>query len=247
MRFEIYEADLVEEAKEEDGKDSTKYQREGLRELDLIINGITIHNDKYQRSRGTEIALVQMYYTLTSLGDGGMALVVMNAILTFRTLQQLVVLLNLFQSCTAVKPIAIYTIRKSFLVFCKGFQKARLDNWNLTETLRKILTGHRNHSGEKAEEYYKDIYFLGDQYAETHDNLTIAKSLVDKWGDAIIQMLNPVWERQKEVIQQVMKGRKWMLCDYRVRCRNGVECPSAHSEDELIPIIRDRLKQLGEI
>ena len=54
-RLEIYEADLVEEAKEEDGKDSTKYQPEGLRELNLIINGITIHNDKYQHSQGTEM------------------------------------------------------------------------------------------------------------------------------------------------------------------------------------------------
>ena len=57
----------------------------------------------------------------------------MNAILTFRTLQQLVVLLSLFESCTAVKPVAIYSIRKYFGVFYKGFRKERIDNWNISD------------------------------------------------------------------------------------------------------------------
>ena len=140
-----------------------------------------------------------------------MVLVVMNAILTFRTLQQLV-LLSLFESCTTVKPTLVYSIQKSFWVFCKYFQKEKLDNWNLIDTLQKILNGRRNLSGEKFGEYYKNIYFLGDQYSEAHDKLTIAKGLVDKWGDAIIEMLNPVWERQKQPIQQVMKGGKATLC-----------------------------------
>ena len=120
-RIEIYEADLNEEAKAEDGKDLTIYQHEGLENLNLIINGITGHSNEYKRSQEIEITLAQMYYTLTSLGDGGMVLVVMNAILTFRTLQQLVVLLTLVESCTAVKPTLVYSIRKSFWVFCKGF------------------------------------------------------------------------------------------------------------------------------
>ena len=84
-RFEIYEAKLVEEAKAEDGKDLTRYQHKDLENLNLIINGTTGHSNEYKRSQGIEITSAQMYYTLTSLGDGGMVLVVMNAILTFRT------------------------------------------------------------------------------------------------------------------------------------------------------------------
>ena len=45
-RFEIYEAVLVEEAKAEDGKDLTRYQHEGLENLNLIINGLTGHSNE---------------------------------------------------------------------------------------------------------------------------------------------------------------------------------------------------------
>ena len=93
----------------------------------------------------------------------------------------------------------------------------------------------------------KNIRFLGDQYSEAQDKLTIAKSLADKWGGAIIEMLNLVWERQKEAIQQVMKGGKATLCYYKMNCRDRAQCFSAHSDNELIPLVRDRLKQMGEI
>ena len=48
-RVEIYKADLNEEAKAEDGKDLTRYQHEGLENLNLIINGITGHSNEYKR------------------------------------------------------------------------------------------------------------------------------------------------------------------------------------------------------
>ena len=59
--------------------------------------------------------------------------------------------------------------------------------------------------------------------------------------------MNPVREKQKEAIQQVMKGGKATLCYYKMNCRDRAQCFSPHSEDELIPVVRDRLKQLGEI
>ena len=133
----------------------------------------------------------------------------------------------------------VYFIRKSFWVFCKGFRKEKLNNWNLIDTLQKIFNGRRNLSGEKFDEYCKNICFLGDQYSEAQDKLTIAKSLADKWGDIIIEMLNPVWERQKKAIQQVMKGGKATLCYYKMNCRDRAQCFSAHSDNELIPLVRD--------
>ena len=45
-RFETYEAVLVEEAKAEDAKDLTRYQHEGLENLNLIVDGLTGHSNE---------------------------------------------------------------------------------------------------------------------------------------------------------------------------------------------------------
>ena len=46
---------------------------------------------------------------------------VLNAHIGFDNLQFLYVLLNLFDNCKAVKPIAIHPIRKSYWILCTGF------------------------------------------------------------------------------------------------------------------------------
>ena len=69
-----------------------------------------------------------------------------------------------------------------------------------------------------------------------------------KWGAQIIKLMNPVWDRQRESIKQVVEGKKWTVCKWGRNCRRP-DCFSsnAHSEDELITIVKDRLEKLGEL
>ena len=247
-RFEIISADLTEEAKK--GRRLRNcfsicgYPR--FSGFDLIINGITVHRRTHLHQR-VGITLAQLYYALTLLQDGGMLLVVLNANIGFHTLQFLYMLLNLFDNCKAVKPIAIYPIRKSYWILCTGFKRQKLQSWNLIEVLQEILTSARGLSPDDLERH---VYYLGNAFPVPGDTykLEIAKMIAVKWGAQIIELMNPVWDRQRESIKQVVEGKKWTVCEWGKNCRRP-DCFSnnAHSEDELITIVKDRLEKLGAL
>ena len=247
-RFQVVWADLVEEAK--NGRkllsrpDLFSFQSPEFSGFDLIINGITVHRHNHRNVKA-ELSLAQLYYALTLLRDGGMLLVVLNAKLDFFYLQYLYILFKVFDKCTAVKPVVLFPIRQSFRLFCTGFSKQRLQNWNLTEALREVLTSAKGLAMGDLGRYYDDIYYLGNQFPFTGDNhrLDIAKMISVKWGARIIELMTHVWERQKESIKQVLEGKKWQVCDRGNSCRKR-QCVKAHSEDELITVVRDKLKKL---
>ena len=161
--FQIVYADATEEVKNDRDllNRFSDFQHPGFAGFDLIINGITIHRQTHSKLRA-EVGLSQLYYALRLLQDGGMLLVVLNACLDFFYLQYLYILLNLFDKCKAVKPIAIYPIRKSYWIFCKGFIKHKLENWNLIGALREILTSAKDLEQKELEVYFDSIYYLGN-------------------------------------------------------------------------------------
>ena len=116
-----------------------------------------------------EITSAQLYYALTLLQDGGMLLVVLNANMGFHNLQFLYILLDLFDNCKAVKPIAIYPIRKSYWILCTGFKRQKLQSWNLIEVLQEILTSARGLSPEDLERHFDNVYYLGIAFPVPED------------------------------------------------------------------------------
>ena len=70
--------------------------------------------------------------------------------------------------------------------------------------------------------------------------------MISEWEFQIIELMNPVWERQIESIKQVLEGKKWMVCQHGKSCKRAT-CCMAHSKDELTPNVKDRLEQLGAL
>ena len=123
---------------------------------------------------------------------------VLNANMGFHNLQFLYILLNLFDNRKAVKPIAIYLIRKSYWILCTGFKRQKLQGWNLIEILQEVLT--RRLSPDDLERHFDNVYYLGNAFPVSGNTykLEIAKMIAVKWGDRIIGLMNPVWHRQRE-------------------------------------------------
>ena len=250
-RFQIVYADATEEAKNDRDllKHFSDFQRPGSAGFDFIINGITIHRKTHSKQR-VKVALSQLYYALRLLQDGGMLLVVLNAYLVFFYLQYLYILLNLFDKCKSIKPIAIYPIRKSYWMFCTGFRKHKLENWNLIGALREILTSAKDLELKELEVHFDSIYYLGNIFPVPGDTykLEISKMISVKWGCQIIELMNPVWKRQMESIKQVLEGKKWLVCQRGKSCtRASCLASKAHSKDELITFVKDRLQKLGAL
>ena len=250
-RFEIIAADLAEEAKKGSRLENcfSIFRYPEFTGFDLIINGITVHRHTHLQQR-VEITLAQLYYALTLLQDGGMLLVVLNAHIGFDSLQFLYMLLNLFDNCKAVKPLSIDPIRKSYWILCTGFKRQKLQSWNLIEVLQEIFTSARGLSPDDLGRHFDNIYYLGNGFPDPGDTykLEISKMIAVKWGAQIIELMNPVWDRQRESIKQVVEGKKWTVCEWGKNCRRP-DCFSnnAHSEDELITIVKDRLEKLGAL
>ena len=248
-RFEIMAADLTEEAKKGSRLENclSIFGHPEFTGFDLIINGMTVHRLTHLQKR-VEITLAQLHYALTLLQDGGMLLVVLNATLWFHNLQFLYILLNLFDNCKAVKPIAIYPIRKSYWILCTGFKRQKLQSWNLIEVLQEILTSAKGLPPDDLERHFDNVYYLGNAFPVPGDTykLEITKMIAVKWGAQIIELMNPVWDRQRESIKQVVEGKKWIVCEWGKNCRRP-RCNNAHSEDELITIVKDRLEKLGAL
>ena len=247
-RFRIVYTDATKEAKNDREllNRFSDFQSPGFTGFYFIINGITIHRQTHSKQR-VEIALSQLYYALRLLQDGGMLLVVLNACLGFFYLQYLFILLNLFDKCKAVKTVAIFPIRKSYWIFCTGFRKHELENWNLIGALREILTSAKDLELKELEVHFDSIYYLGNIFPVHGDayKLEIAKMIAVKWEFQIIELMNPVWERQIESIKQAMEGKKWVTCERGKSCtRPSCLQRKAHSTDELITIVKDRLQKL---
>ena len=247
-RFQTVYADATEEAKNDRDllNHFSDFRHPRFTGFDFIINGITIHRQTHSKQR-VEIALSQLYYALKLLQDSGMLLVVLNACLGFFYLQYLYILLNLFDKCKAVKPIAIYPIRKSYWIFCTGFRKHKLQNWDLIRALQEVLTSAKDLELKELEVHFDSIYYLGNIFPVPGDTykLEIAKMIAVKWGFQIIELMNPVWERQIKSIEQVLEGKKWLVCQRGKSCTRASCLPSkAHSKDELITIVKDRLQKL---
>ena len=129
---------------------------------------------------------------------------VLNANVGFHNLQFLYILLNLFDNCKTVKPIAIYPIRISYWILCTGFKRQKLQGWNLIEVLQEVLTSARGLSPDDLEWHFDNVYYLGNAFPVSGNTykLEIAKMIAVKWGGGgggrIIGLMNPVWHRQRE-------------------------------------------------
>ena len=84
----------------------------------------------------------------------------------------------------------------------------------MIEVLQEILTSAKGLPPDDLERHFDNIYYLGNAFsvpANTY-KLEIAKMIAVKWGAQIIELVNPVWDRQRESIK----------CTFRILGGGGV-------------------------
>ena len=79
----------------------------------------------------------------------------------------------------------------------------------MIEVLQEILTSPRGLPPDDLEGHFDNIYYLGNAFPASGDTykLEIAKMIAVRLGALIIELMNPVWDRQRESIKQVVKGK----------------------------------------
>lgn len=134
----------------------------------------------------------------------------------------------------ATKPMAEFAIRKTFWVVYQGFDREGCDKRDVLGILQELLHAEPLKGpytlNEDIEEkpYFNPILCGRDRDLE---------SLLEKYGNQAIQVLENVWQMQVVALQGFMDGKKDRFCRYGNTCRQWQrgKCHMAHYPDEMVP------------
>eukprot|EP01084_Bolivina_argentea_P140262 246633_1 len=201
----------------------------GFAGFDLTIVGITCHQDFNSNERlDHQILLSELYLAFLTLNHGGSILIRHKIALDCIHQHILYIFLKCFKEYKVGKPMTEFAIRKTFWILWKGFDKNICRELKLISFLMKLI---HEYDGTQPP------YGKNPKTQQYHNPRMIDKTpqeIVDELQpQAILNVMDPVFEIQMKSLKSFCGGKKDRLCSKLQYC-NRKDCNRAHTKEECI-------------
>jgi hypothetical protein len=211
VQFEAVNMDIIQLARQ----NCEFYSRVEIRTFDMVIVGITTSGSKQERQLD-ELELknllhfAQLLVAFRYLKKGGAILIRMHLSLRLVDLHLITFLFENFKGLVKVtKPLTEFAMRKTYWLFVDGFDPVD----GAIDRLEALVK-----ETEKAPYDDVDADILD---GTLHNPILMTESvdeLLSKYGDVLIQTLNPMWQAQCEILEFIKAGKSDRMCGY---CKSG--------------------------
>lgn len=208
-RFEVLTRDVIQLARDKEYKFD-------IEKFDLVIVGITTSGSS-QKNAGEmdELELKnllhfsQLLVAFRNLKIGASLLIRMHLGLRVVDAHLMAFLLENFDGSTvkASKPLSEFAMRKTFWVHCSGFNPAA----NAIERLEILVREHQ--PAPYASQSPLSDALNGPGLMEESD-----EKLLERYGDEMFGILEPMWEAQAHVLDAIVSGLQERVC---FNCKKG--------------------------
>ena len=208
-RFEVLTRDVIQLARDKE----YKFEIKGF---DLVIVGITTSGSSQKNAGDMDelelknlLHFSQLLVAFRNLKIGASILIRMHLGLRVVDAHLMAFLLENFDGSTvkASKPLSEFAMRKTFWVHCFGFNPSA----NAIERLERLVREHQP-APYASQSPLSDALNGPGLMEESEDKL------LERYGDEMFKILEPMWEAQAHVLEAIVSGLQERVC---FSCKKG--------------------------
>ncbi|KAJ3268904.1 hypothetical protein HDV01_002103 [Terramyces sp. JEL0728] len=234
--FKVVVGDVIDIARQSCSPVSTNHAPVdfNIPQFNLCIIGITTSGSQQKKEAQDELQLKNMLYfsqfliSLKSLKENGSLLVRMHLGLRLVDLHLMTVLVKCFKSSRSYKPMTEFAMRKTYWVYCEGYQRDQ----GIIDRLQVLVNSTTNPyeinydllemSKLSLSEKKPQKEILAD--AELQNPTLITESIheiLEKYGTNIKDTQRNMWRAQRTILEQMIQGKFDRVC---FNCKKGTIC-----------------------